>query len=543
MLKNFLNIKSSTVTSAAIVIAVASLFSRILGVVRDRVLAGLFGAGNELDIYYAAFRVPDLIYNIIVLGALSAGFIPVFVRLLRNEDDNSYKMNENAWNFTNNVANILVLFLIVVGAVLIIFCRPLVSFITPGFSGEKLEMTIALTRIMFLSPILLGLSGIVGSVLQSFKRFLIFSLAPIFYNIGIIIGAMFLVSPFGLYGLAVGVVIGAFFHLLMQLPTLRGLGYRYKFLLNFRDSNFIEVLKLTGPRILGLISTQINLIVTTMLASLSVVGSLAIFNLANNLQSFPIGLFGVSFAIAVFPSLSRSFAEKKETDFRNQFLGTFKQIMFFIIPISILFIILRIQIVRVIFGVGKFDWANTILTADALGVFCLSLFAQALLPLLARAFYARRNTWIPFAVSVVSVIANLLISWWAIEPYGVLGLAFGFAISSIINFILLVVFLKLENNDIFHDSLLIALSKIFFAAVVMGVVTQYVKTGLGLIINLDRFFGVFAQGVIAGLVGLGVFGLIAYWLRSEELLVFLASLRRKVFRNTKLVHEKIEPEL
>jgi putative peptidoglycan lipid II flippase len=379
-----------------------------------------------------------------------------------------------------------------------------------------------------------------GGVLQSFKRFLCFALAPVMYNIGIIIGALFFVKPLGLPGLAWGVILGAVLHLLIQLPTVIKLGWRYRFRLRFKDSNFIKVLKLIGPRILGLASGQINFIVITIFASTITAGSLAIFNLSNNLQSFPIAFFGVSFALAVFPTLSRRFASKDEAEFKLQFLSTFKQILLFIIPFTALFIILRVQIVRVVLGAGKFNWDDTVLTADSLGIFCLSLFAQALMPLLVRAFYARHNTVLPFIASFVAMIVNVAATWYFIQYFDVLGLALGFTISSIVNFALLAVFLKFKIKNIWHNGLVLTLFKISFAAFIMAFVTQVVKTYLGLLVDMNRFWGVLTQGVVAGLVGLLVFGLIAYLLRTEELLVFLGSIKRKMFKRFRIEKEGID---
>lgn len=520
-------------------IALVGLLSRVLGVVRDRILASRFGAGDELDIYYAAFRVPDLVYNLLVLGVLSAGFIPVFVGLIRREEGSSYGENESAWNLVNNILNILALFLFVSCSILAALCPWLVPLITPGFSGDKLQLTINLTRIMFLSPILLGLGGVFGGVLQSYKRFLIFSLAPVLYNLGIIFGALFLVGRYQLYGLAFGVILGAALHLLVQIPPVFRLGFGYRAMMNFKDANFIKIMKMMGPRILGLASAQLNLIVITVFASILAAGSLAVFNLANNLQSFAIGLFGVSFSLAAFPALSKSFADADIDQFKNIFHRTFRQILFFVVPCSILLIILRAQIIRVILGAGKFDWGDTVLTADSLGLFAISLFAQSLLPLLARTFYARHNTKIPFYASFISLIANVALSWWLIGEMGVLGLVLGFSISSIINLAVLVVWLKLRVQNVFHGGILLSLAKISFASLLMGVAAQYVKTGLGHLVDMQRVWGVFTQGFAAGMAGIIVFIVVGYLLNMEELLTFIAGIKRKLGKGVDTAKEGI----
>ncbi|MBT5337728.1 murein biosynthesis integral membrane protein MurJ [Candidatus Falkowbacteria bacterium] len=539
MLRKLLSTKFSSIASAAVVIAAAGLLSRILGLVRDRILAGQFGAGNELDVYYAAFRVPDLVYNLIVLGALSAGFIPIFIGLIKDEEKVSYKVNQVAWDLVNNILNILALFLFGACLILAVFSPWLVPIITPGFSGEKLQLTIGLTRLMFFSPILLGLSGVFGGVLQSFKRFIVFSLAPVMYNLGIIFGALFLVEDFGIYGLAIGVIIGAVLHLLIQIPTVFRLGFVYRPIIRFKDSNFLKIIRMMGPRILGLASTQVNLIVFTIFASTLAAGSLTVFNLASNLQSLPIGLFGVSFAIAAFPVLSKSFSSNNKKEFNETFQSTFKQILFFVVPFSILLIILRVQIVRVVLGSGKFDWQDTILTANSLGLFSLSLFAQALLPLLARVFYARHNTVLPFWAAFVSLVVNVGLSWWLMQEMGVLGLALGFSISSIVNLVILTAFAGHKIKDIFHDGIIKSLAKISFASLLMGVAAQSMKTWVGSLVDMQRFWGVFSQGLIAGLVGLLVFVIVGYLVKSEELMNFMAGLKKKLFKTVKIEKEGI----
>ncbi|OGF34029.1 murein biosynthesis integral membrane protein MurJ [Candidatus Falkowbacteria bacterium RIFOXYC2_FULL_48_21] len=449
----------------------------------------------------------------------------------------AFEENKASWGLVSNIINILALFLLAVSALLAVLSPWLVPWITPGFSGEKLHLTITLTRIMFLSPVLLGLSGVFSGVLQAHRRFVIFSLAPIMYNAGIIFGALFLTQRFGVYGLAFGVIIGAALHLFVQIPSVFKLGYVYRAIVDFKESNFIKIVKMTGPRILGLASAQFNLIVITILASTLVAGSLAIFNFANNLQSLAIGLIGVSFAVAAFPALSKSFADNNKNDFRDTFLRTFKQIMFFVIPLSILFIILRMQIVRVVLGSGRFDWQDTILTGNAFGVFCLSLFAQALLPLLARTFYARHNTLIPFVGAFVALAVNAVLSWLLIARYGVVGLAWGFTISSIVNFAVLFAWLKVKVKEITHDHLVRTLAKISFASMLMAVAAQYVKTWIGEAVDMDRFWGVCLQGAVAGVVGLVVFTLVAYLLKTEELINFMASLKRKLFKEVRIEKE------
>ena len=528
-------------------VAFFSLVSRVLGIFRDRILASEFGAGDTLDIYYAAFRIPDLIFNLLVLGALSAGFIPIFTALLKKRGEPGKRERlgtEEAWELASNILNILVISLIALTAVGIIIAPWFMGLITPGFEAEKLKLTVSLTQIMFLSPLFLGISSVFGGVLQSFKRFFIYSLAPIFYNVGIILGALFLVPVFGVYGLAAGVVIGAFLHMLIQMPAVFKLGFKHKWILNWKETNLVKIFRMMGPRTMSLAIAQINLVVLTIIASTLKSGSLSVFNLANNLQSFPIGIFGISYAVAAFPTLSaRAFDREK---LKESFSGTLRQILFFIIPSTVLIMTLRAQIVRVILGSGHFDWEDTIMTMDTLAFFTIGIFAQALMPLLIRVFYARHDSRTPFYIGLFSVLTNIGLSLWlpkillcrellspfggvsACLPLGVSGLALAFSISSIINMILLWIFLKREIGGLDEKRIIFSTVKLVMAGAACGLSVQGLKFFVSKFIDMSTFLGVATQGTLAGLGGIIAFIIFCWLLQSEEFFSFWDSIRRRI---------------
>jgi len=532
MIKKLLNGESRTITSAAIIIGAASLASRFLGIIRDRILAGEFGAGDILDTYYAAFRIPDLVFNLLVLGALSAGFIPIFTHYLQLD-------KQKAWRLANQIINILLISLFVICGILFIFAPWLMKLITPGFGPEKMKLAIDLTRIMFLSPILLGISSVFGGILQSFKRFLVYSLAPILYNIGIIIGALVFVKFWGIYGLAWGVVLGAFLHLLIQIPTSIYLGFRYQWILDFKSQGLKRIFKIMVPRTLTLGITQVNFIVITIIASTLAAGSLAVFNLANNLQLFPVGIFGISFAIAAFPSLSALALKENKKEFIHSFSNTTRQILFFIIPASALLLVLRAQIVRVILGTGNFTWENTILTMECLAMFSFSLFAQSLIPLLLRGFYAFQKAVTPFVIGVFTIAANIILSLILTKPFhlfgyyfdlGVSGLALAFTLANIFYFIVLWLFLRLMAGNLDEIRIIWSVLKISAATLVMAIVTQFMKFGIEPYFGTQTFVGIFLQGFIAGMAGIAVFIVVGLALRSQEMHTFINSIKRKLFR-------------
>ena len=498
---------------AAVIVGFSSFISRFLGVFRDHILAGQFGAGDELDIYYAAFRVPDLIFNLLVLGALSAGFIPIFVNLL-DKSEGQAGDNQAAWRFTNIVINFLLIILILLSIIGIVLAPQIIKAITPGFSAEKLSKTVELGRLMFLSPLLLGLSGIVGGVLQSFKRFFAYSLSPIFYNLGIIVGALFLVPRVGLIGLAWGVVIGALLHLLVQVPTLRHLGFRYRFILDWRDKYLRQIGRIMVPRTLGLAVSQLNLLAMAVLASKLASGSLAVFNLANDLQSFPVGIFGLSFAVAAFPTMSALVSEPEKL--KVSLAATIRQTLFLVIPSTVIILGLRAQIIRVILGSGRFDWQDTILTMRTLSYFGISIFAQSLNAILVRVFYAYKDSATPFWISLVSVMVNISLAWLLSEQLGVAGLALAFSVGSIVNFILLWIFLRAKAPVLDIRVIGSGALKMIIAAAISGLALMETKKIIAPLVNMRTFWGIFGQLCGAAAVAAIVYVAICSLLRCPE---------------------------
>lgn len=403
MIKIF-NTKIHNINIAAFVLGMAFLISAVLGFFRNRLLASYFGAGNELDIYYAAFRIPDIITMVMVIGAVSAAIIPIFSEYL-------IVSREKAWKYFSNLLNVFLIFLIIVCAIAFLLAPFLISLIVPGFSQEKINLTVQLARIMFLSPILLGISVIISSILRVFKKFLITAMAPIMYNIGIIFGIIFFTPIYGIKGLALGVVLGSFLHLLIQIPILLKTGFKPKKSLNFFDPGFIKTIKLTIPRSIGLIAGQINFIVITIIASRLSVGSLAIFNLAESISRPVINLVAVSFSAATFPVLSILFLKKETEKFDNVFYSVFYKIFYSTAFLSIFIFIFRNQIVSLIYETGKFTANDARLTSACLGMFCIGLFAQNLILLTTKAFYAKQNTKIPALISIFGMLINIAFSY------------------------------------------------------------------------------------------------------------------------------------
>ncbi len=521
---------SESITRSAALIAVMGIASRFLGLIRDRILASKFGAGDVLDAYYAAFKTPDLIYGLLVLGAISAAFVPIFTSLISKNDE------KTAWRLVNILISVGVIVLGAVSVILFILAPQVIDVLTFGYSDEKKELVTQLTRVMLLSPIILGISGVMGGVLNSFKKFFFYSLAPIMYNVGIIFGALFLIKPFGPMGLALGVVLGALLHLAIQVPEVVRSGFSFQWIADFKDKYLKKVILLMIPRALGIAVAQINLIVVTVLASTLAAGSLAVFTFADNLQSVPLGIFGISFAIAAFPTLSSLWAKGEKEQFITRFTNTLRKVMFFIIPASALIFVLRAQIVRVVLGTGQFDWEDTLLTLSALGVFTFSLWAQGAIPLLARAFYSMQNTLIPFLIGLFSSAVNVTLALLLIDEHGIIGLVWAFSIAAIVNATLLFVVLRTKVGEMKGRGFLKMIGKVLVATVIMITVTQVIKNTISADpFGEDRtFLGVFTQMMVALVGGLFTYIVMGKILNIEEMHHFVAVAKRKMSNRSKL---------
>ncbi|NTW13917.1 MAG: murein biosynthesis integral membrane protein MurJ [Candidatus Moranbacteria bacterium] len=532
-ISDFFDTSSSGVGRAAFIIAAAGILSRLLGFLRDRMLAGRFGAGDTLDVYYAAFRIPDTLYNLLVMGALSAAFVPIFTEFL------SKQKRKEAFNLA---AGVLEWMILVLGALslLAIFAAPaIVPILAPGFSDEKREMTVVLTRIMLLSPLFLGASAVFGGMLLSFRRFMAYSFAPILYNFGIIVGVMFFVPMFGMAGLAWGVALGALMHMVVQVPSVAEKGFfpsLFRRRLRF-DGPVRRVVMLMIPRTLGIAANQLSLFLTTVFASLLAPGSLAIFTLASNIGAIPIGLFAVSFSLAAFPTLSFSASEKRSGEFFDTLSRTTKRILFFVVPVSMLFIVYRAQVVRIVLGSGQFDWDDTIATFNVLALLSVSLFAQGIIPLFARAFYALQDTKTPLYIAVLGEATFIGTAYLLLPAYGTNALAIAFSLGNTVNFILLLLALrgkveKWDDSHFFREN-----AMIFLAAILAGIVAQLSKSVFVFFTmsELDTFAKVFMQLAFGSILGLGTFLLLCHWFRIEEYHSLRRFILSKVLRSPEAV--------
>lgn len=520
MFKNLITRKSS-IWEATAVLAVASLVSRIFGLIRDRTLAAHFGAGDVLDAYFAAFKIPDLIFNLLILGALSSAFIPIFTEYIQKNGGDK----KEAWGLVSSLVNFGVIILTGILLLAAVFAPVLVDIIAPGFGPDKQMMVINLMRVMLLAPLFFGLSNLAGGILNSFKNFLAYALAPIVYNVGIIIGVIYLVPQYGYIGLAYGVVLGAFMHMLIQLPGVFAFGYRYRLHIDLRHPALKRMALLMLPRTIGIAVSQINVVINTVIASTLAVGSVAVFNLADNLQSLPISIFGISFAIAIFPTLAEKYSLQKINEFRNDFVQVFRQIIFFIIPTMVLYWLLRAQIVRLVLGAGEFGWEDTRFTVSVLAFFTFGMVAYALIPLLARSFYALHDTKTPLLTGIIALVVNVTAALILIRYLNVVGLAAALSIAGLLNMALLMFFLNKRLNGLPWRQIGLFLSKVGVSVVIMGGVGYLMLRVANLIVTTHTFWGLLAQTAITAVVAVFVYLALATIFKIPEVKVILKPMK------------------
>ncbi len=507
--KSFIHRENSVLFASGILILSTTL-SNVLGLFRDHFLARNVST-YDLDIYYAAFRIPDLIFNILIFGAISAAFIPVFTSHVSNNEE------KDAWHLTNSLISISVVVLVFLAVIGYIF-MPLISpLIVPKFSAERLSLTIKLTRILMLTPIFFSVSYFLGGVLNSYKRFVAYSFAPLVYNLSIIFGAIFLAPKFGISGVVYSVVFGSFLHMLVQFPTAINLGFTPKVIFDLKMPSVLKVLKLMIPRAIGMGASNIMLVIYTAISSALAVGSIAVFNLANNIQTMPTVVFATSFSTAIFPTLAHKFSTGDHETFSSYISRSARVIFYLLAPSTVIFILLRAQIIRLILGSGKFGWQDTKMAALTLGWFSVSLIAQGLIPLFSKAFYAKHDTKTPTILSVISITVGVIVAYPLSKKMGVAGLAAAFSLGSYINLLLLFAFLNRSTKNIFNIETFLSLAKIVFSSFLMALAVRASAHYFYNLVDMQRFLGVLAQSFLATFVGVIVYLTITYLLNSEEL--------------------------
>ncbi len=426
--------KQSSILSAAFIIMITYGLAHLLGLVKSRLLISYFFGGNAalLDVYYAAMIIPETIFQLLVMGALSAAFIPIFSKYLS-------KNEHQAWTMAGITLNVILLAFVCISIIIFIFAKPLAGFVAPGFSLSQISIMANLLRIMLIAQIFFCVSGFLTGMIQSRERFLIPAIAPLAYNLGIILGIVFLSKTLGIYAPAVGMVLGAALHMLIQLPAALSLGFRPSLSLNIRFPGVWEVARLMPPRALAMGIDQIEQFVAIMLSSLLAAGSLSLFNVARLLYAVPTLLFGATIGQAALPSLSAQVAKQDWENFRKTLTDACLQVVFLALPVCVLFIVLRIPIVRLVFGAKTFPWEATLLTGKTMAILMVSAVFYAVTQLVIRAFYALHDTKTPLIIGLGGAIFNVLFSILTVKlwGWGILGIALAISLTAIAEMIIL----------------------------------------------------------------------------------------------------------
>lgn len=448
-------------------LSLSFFLSALLGFLRSRLLYSRFlkCCAVELDAYNAAFRLPDFLYNLVVSGALTASFIPIFSRYL-------HKNKSMAYRFASSLINVSLLAFAFVAVLFFVFSRQLSAFIAPGFNQEQLNTMSQLTKILIFPQGFLLISSFLTGMIQSNGYFFIPSIAPSIYNVVIIFGILFISPIFGIKGVAYSIIIGAFFHLLVQIPTVFSLGFRHKLGFNLQSKGLKKVFSLMIPRSMSIGLSEIQNTLTQQITSVLPTGSLSILSLTFQLIYLPSRIFGSTIGQASLPILSRLVAKKQFTELKKTIRNTFLETLFIIMPIFSLFTILRLPIVRIVFGTKHFPWTATVQTSNLIKYMAVSIIFQSCSQILVRAFHALRDTKTPLKISFFSLAANLICAIIVVFIFkgGIIGVALAYTFSNFISFILLVYFL---NKKVNFDLKIVWLSgkKIVTSGLLSGLVT------------------------------------------------------------------------
>jgi len=515
--------RQTNILSAAFVIMGTIIVSQLLGLVRQRLLVSIFGASNTLGVYLASSKLPDFLFQLIIAGALSSAFIPVFSDYLgKNKKEEAYRMG----------SSLLVMGLIIfsfISIILFIFAPYFSKLMAPGFSSDQILLMSNLMRIIILGELFFIVATFFSAVLQSYSHFLVPGLAAAMYNVGIIICIYFLSPSLGIFSAAYGVILGAFLFIIIQLPIVKKVGFVFRPTFSIKKSGVLEVLKLMWPRTISIGAFQIGAILTVTLVSFlpNPGRNYVIFDYAQTLYFAPVVLFGQAIAQAAFPVLARE--KNKLEDFKITFIASFNQMMYLVLPISALLLVLRVPVVRLLFGAGNFDWQATVLTGKTLAFFSISIFAQALVYLISRGFYALHDTKTPLIVGIIGTLlmlgtGSLFIFYY---HFGVESIAIGYSLSSIFQVIILFLLLDSKTGGFQKRSLIVSLSKIFFATVFTGF-ALYIPIKLldQLVFDTTRTVGLLLLTGISTFAGLFLYLFLTWLFDVKEAQTFILMFKK-----------------
>ena len=512
--------RARKLAESSLIVMVGFALSRVFGLARNVVLAQQFGTGREYEAFIAALIVPDLVFQILAGGAVGSAFIPVFKGYFARDEE------DEAWRFTSKVMSLAVAATAPVALILAILARPLTELLVPGWDAAGKDLTATLMRTMLISPAIFAVSGFAASVLNSFQRFALAALAPIVYNLTIIASA-FALRPYGIEGVAIGVALGALLHLGVQVPGLIALGMRFRFALDLGHAGVREVLRLMGPRMIGLGIVQVNQLVNVVLASYLVVGSIGYLNVAWLMVMTPLVL-AMAVSTAVFPTLAEESAQEHTEAVKEVFLVSLRTILFLSVPMAIGLMVLGEPLIRLFFERGEFTADMTRMTAFALVFYAIGLAGHATVEIVDRVFYAIHDTGTPVKAAGVAFAINLTLSVILMSTaLNYRGLALANSLAALAEAALLLVLIGRRLNGLDLRGVLTSLSRTVVASLVMGITIAALPRVMVNAFGLPASFELVVVIGLVALAGATVYLVLAYLLRSEELRVLLRLARSR----------------
>ncbi|MGI5911404.1 MAG: murein biosynthesis integral membrane protein MurJ [Syntrophomonadaceae bacterium] len=514
------------VARAALILMITVILSRILGYGREVVMYTIFGQNYLTDAYRAAFSIPDFLYMLLVGGALSSAFIPVFSSCIAtNRTDEGWKSASIVFNYT-------MIILLVLTAIAYLYTRSLIILLAPGLPAEYINLAVTLTHIMFLQTFFMALNGFAMGILNSYNQFAAPAIGSLVYNLFIILVGVALVKQIGIAAFSYGVVIGAFLNFLVQIPALRKVGTKYTFSFDYKDQGFRQIMVLMIPVLAGLGVVQLNLFVTQNLSSSLGAGTISALNLAQRIMNLPIGIFAVSIATAIFPTLTTLTARGEIDMFKRSSSIGLRAIFLVTIPASLGLMALGEPLIKLLFEQGEFTTSMVTATNEALFYYCVGLFAYSSIQVLNRTFYALKDTLTPVIAAAITIGFNIFLSLQLINPMGHKGLALAYSLAGFLNLIFLLVVLRVKVGKLGGSKIVLSLGIATGVSLVMyGVVrltTVYLLNILKLAVKLNLLISI-GSGILVGAL---FYAVLIYFFKLEESELILNILKRRLPRRT-----------
>jgi putative peptidoglycan lipid II flippase len=510
------------VAKAAILLMVTVIISRILGYGREVVMYTIFGQNYLTDAYRAAFSIPDFLYMLLVGGALSSAFIPIFSSCIATD------RTDEGWKSASIVFNYTVIFLLILTVFAYLYTRPLIVLLVPGLPDQYIGLAVTLTHIMFLQTFFMALNGFAMGILNSYNHFAAPAIGTLVYNLLIILVGLALVKQIGITAFSYGVVIGAALNFLVQIPALRRVGLKYTFSFDYRDPGFRQIMVLMIPVLAGLGVVQINLFVTQNLSSGLGSGTVSALNLAQRIMNLPIGIFAVSIATAIFPTLTTLTARGELDLFKRTSSLGLRAIFLVTIPASLGLMAIGEPLIKLLFQQGEFTAAMAAATNQALFFYCIGLFAYSSIQVLNRSFYALKDTLTPVIAATITIGFNIFLSMELVEPMGHTGLALAYSLAGFLNLVFLLTVLRVKVGKLGGSKIILSFAIAAGASLLMYAAVRFTVNHLMGLIDMTFKLNLLISVSVGMLVGALLYAVIVYWFKLEESELIINMVRKRL---------------